>query len=376
MNRVIVVGEGIVGASVAYHLTKQGISVTTVDAVRDGQATAAGAGIVSPGGTVSRVPAFNALMAASFEHYERLIPELAEFGEADTGFQVVGALVVALDDHEQDRLNEVRQFAESRRSEGVRGIGDVEFVDAKASREMFPALGEIRSALHIPGAARLDGRLLRNGLIRAAESRGLQRIRGEARLSPDNDLVNGVVVDGERIDADAVVLAGGAWSRELVRDLGLNLPIEPQRGQIAHLSMPGATTTEWPILSTFRGHYLLTFPSNRVVVGATREDGSGFDYRLTAGGVSEVLESAFSVASGLRAATLDEVRIGFRPKSPDDLPVLGRVPGQQHLFVATGHGPAGLSLGAHSGAVVADLVLGNDASIDLAPYSLARFGRS
>jgi D-amino-acid dehydrogenase len=89
--------------------------------------------------------------------------------------------------------------------------------------------------------------------------------------------------------------------------------------------------------------------------------------------VAEVLESAFSIADGLREATLEEIRIGFRPKSLDGLPILGKVPGQDNLYLATGHGPAGLSLGAHSGALVANLVLGHDLDVDLTPYLPERF---
>jgi D-amino-acid dehydrogenase len=376
MNSVIVIGEGIVGASVAYHLTCAGVSVMTVDASREGQATAAGAGIVSPGGTTSNIPVFNRLMAESFAHYEWLIPQLAEEGEPHTGFETVGELLVALDDDEQDLLEEMRQIAEGRKSDGVPGIGDLALVDTTTAREMFPPLSEIRGALHIAGAARIDGRQLRMALIGAAEKRGLKRISGEARLAHENAFLRGVLVNGERFDADAVVVAGGAWSGDLLRELDFTLPIEPQRGQIAHMSVPGQQTSNWPILATFQRHYILTFPTNRVVAGATREDGSGFDYRLTAGGVAEVLESAFSIADGLRAATLEEIRIGFRPKSVDGLPILGKVPGQDNLYLATGHGPAGLSLGAHSGALVADLVLGKDVDVDLSPYRPDRFSRT
>jgi D-amino-acid dehydrogenase len=375
MNKVVVVGEGIVGASTAYHLARTGIDVTTVDASRDGQATAAGAGIVSPSGTTSQLPEFNQLMAESFSHYEWLIPQLTEEGESDTGFETVGELLVALDDVEDKLLDDARHIAEQRHADGVRGIGEVELVDMQTAKRMFPALSDIPRALHIPGAARLDGRKLRLALLGAAEKHGLTRISGEAELLAENGDVSGVTVGGRSIESDAVVVAGGAWSNNLLGAIGFEVPVEPQRGQIAHISVPETETSAWPILATFQRHYILTFPRNRVVAGATREDGSGFDYRMTAGGVAEVLESGFSIASGLRSATLEEVRIGFRPKSVDGLPILGKVPGQERLYLATGHGPAGLSLGAHSGAMVADLILGNEISFDLEPYSPTRFSQ-
>jgi D-amino-acid dehydrogenase len=370
---VIVIGEGIVGASVAYHLVRAGVRVTTIDASRNGQATAAGAGIVSPGGTTSVIPDFNRLMAAAFDHYQWLIPQLAEDGETETGFETVGELLVALDDDEHEQLSAQHEVASQRRDDGVGGIGELSIVDNQTAHEMFPALSEIRGALYIPDAARLDGRLLRNALLSAAEKHGLERRTGTGTMLHDNGNVRGVQVGGERIDADAVVLATGAWTAELLSELRIDIPIAPQRGQIAHLSMPDQVTRHWPIIATFQRHYVLTFPENRVVAGATRETGSGFDYRLTAGGVRDVLDAAFSVADGLRTASLDEVRIGFRPMSPDNLPILGPIIGQDGLFIATGHGPAGLSLGAHTGAIIADMIQGNNIQIDLEPYSPDRF---
>jgi D-amino-acid dehydrogenase len=96
---------------------------------------------------------------------------------------------------------------------------------------------------------------------------------------------------------------------------------------------------------------------------------------MTAGGVREALDEALRIAPGLADATLDEVRVGLRPESPDDLPILGRIPDHERLYVATGHGASGLQLGPYSGAVVADLALGwspaSDA--DLAPFAPDRF---
>src|SRR5690606_831870 len=99
----------------------------------------------------------------------------------------------------------------------------------------------------------------------------------------------------------------------------------------------------------------------------------GFDRRLTAAGVHEVLSEALRVSPGLGQATIEEMRIGFRPASPDQIPVLGQAPGYRNLFLATGHGPSGLQLGPFSGAIVADLALGIPSPLDLSPYSADRF---
>ncbi|HEX6800439.1 MAG TPA: FAD-dependent oxidoreductase, partial [Ktedonobacterales bacterium] len=191
----------------------------------------------------------------------------------------------------------------------------------------------------------------------------------------EGDRVTTVEVGGERLAAGAVVLARGAWSAKMGEALGFLLPVFPQRGQILHLELPGTDTSRWSIIQGFHSHYLLTFPRHRVVVGATRESEAGFDPRVTAAGLREVLDEALRVAPGLAGATVHETRVGLRPASPDGLPILGRAPGLENVYLATGHGPSGLQLGPYSGAVVAELALGRPApaALDLTPFAPDRF---
>ena len=124
-----------------------------------------------------------------------------------------------------------------------------------------------------------------------------------------------------------MVVAAGAWAPELLEPLGVPLAVAPQRGQITHLRLEGADTEAWPIVLPPGSHYLLAFEDSRVVVGATRETGSGFDHRITAAGQAEVLNEALAIAPGLGPATLVETRVGFRPVGPDLKPMLGGSPG-------------------------------------------------
>lgn len=372
---VIVIGGGIVGASAAYALARCGARVTLVDRGDAGQATAAGAGIISPGTSIRPLPAFFAIGRPASAFYEPLLAQLAEDSETDTGYEVAGLLHVATSEDEAARLPELARLFEQRRDAGFAHIGTVTRLTGDEARALFPALGSLPGAIHTSGAARVDGRLLRDALRRAAETRGAHILTGEARLDTAGDRVEAVAVGGERLPAGAVVLSGGAWSAALGEALGVALPVVPQRGQILHLEMPGAETDRWPIVVGFHSHYLLTFPPNRVVAGATRESDSGFDVRMTAGGVHEALSEALRVAPGLAGATLREVRIGLRPASPDGLPILGRLPGYANVYAATGHGPSGLQLGPYSGALVASLALGEPppADLDLAPFAPGRF---
>jgi glycine/D-amino acid oxidase-like deaminating enzyme len=117
-------------------------------------------------------------------------------------------------------------------------------------------------------------------------------------------------------------------------------------------------TEAWPAVLPPGSHYLLAFGGSRVVLGATRETGSGFDYRVTAAGQAEVLNQTLTVASRLGPATLVETRIGFRPVEPDLKPMLGRIVGLDGLVIGNGLGPSGLTIGPFAGRVLAQLMLG------------------
>ncbi|WP_219417071.1 NAD(P)/FAD-dependent oxidoreductase [Pseudonocardia nigra] len=367
--RVIVIGSGIAGASAAYHLARRGAEVVVVDADRTGAATAAGAGIISPWATRDELHYPFAAAAASY--YPELVAELGEHTAEETSYAVVGALVASAD---EAVLRAAHERVEARAATRP-AAGEVALLDPAQARELFPPLAPELAAVHISGGARVDGRRIRASMLDAARARGAELRSGHAELDGD-----GVRVSGESIAADAVVVAAGAWSGELVAALGVRIDIAPQRGQISHLGVAdiagiaGTPTARWPVVSPVSSHYLLAFPDARVVVGATRETGAGFDHRVTAAGQAEVLEQALAVAPGLRDATLLETRVGFRPASADGQPVLGPLRDHPHVVLASGFGSGGLTLAPYAGSLVADLALGEPVSFDLTPFRPDRFG--
>ena len=366
---VVVVGAGILGASTAYHLAGLGAQVTLVDQAHTGRATAAGAGIVCPWASGTDDPVFYRLYVEAARYYASLIPELADLGEADIGFRKVGGLVVA------DDAAELRGFVEMlrRREADTPEMGPVSLLTPRESRELFPPLRADFAAIHIAGGGRVDGRRIASALTRAAARRGASLRDGHAELVATGDNISGVRVAGQIIGADRVVVTAGAWAPEILRRHGVALTIEPQRGQIVHLGLPGQDTSTWPVVLPPGSHYLLAFDDSRVVVGATRESGVGFDNRVTAGGQAQVLSEALRVAPGLADATLIETRIGFRPIGPGVRPLLGYV-GPAGLLVGNGLGAAGLTIGPFAGSLLADLALGVTPAVDLAPFDPARAG--
>lgn len=382
--RVIVIGSGIGGAATAYHLAARGAEVVAVDAPRPGVATEAGAGIVSPW-TSRWDNQIYPLAAAAGAYYPQLAAALAEQGQ-HTSYEVVGGMVVS---ESAAELDEAEALLLSRVAEAP-GAGAVSRLDPAQARSLFPLLAPDLGAVHLSGAGRVDGRRIRRALIAAAKQRGARFVRAMASLLPNVPAMAGtsapgalvtangrwrVTAGGEELVADALVLSAGAWSAAVAERLGLVVPVAPQRGQITHFELPGTDTAAWPVVLPRSSHYLLSFPGGHVVAGATRETGSGFDHRVTAAGQREVLDHALAVAPGLADSTLAETRIGFRPATPDTLPLLGAVDGHPGLWLATGFGPAGLTLAPYAGKLIADLVLGGDVPADLlAPCSPARFG--
>jgi glycine/D-amino acid oxidase-like deaminating enzyme len=360
--RVIVVGAGIVGAVTGYRLAAEGAEVLVVDADRQGQATAAGAGVVFPWPVGPTGTGAKDFWWAAAARYPVLLSQLAADGEPDPGYARVGAMTVTEDESGLDPriLHEVRDRDPS--------IGDIEVLPAGEPARRFPGLRDDLAGVFVSGAGRVDGRSMQSALLRAAERYGARRIGGDAKLVTAGSRVTGVEIDGEVIGAHAVVVAAGAWTVDLCGPLGITVPVEPQRGQIAHLYLSNVDTSDVPVVRTFRDHYLLAFPGGKIVVGATRESEAGFAYQQTAGGVHKILDDALSVAPGLADAVLEEVRIGFRPLSTTGKPILCSP--QDGLVVVTGLGASGLTLAPLAGTIAADLALGRPASVDISAFGL------
>jgi D-amino-acid dehydrogenase len=367
--RLVVVGSGIVGSACAYAAAGLGAQVILIDSARPGQATAAGAGIICPWTADIDDPAGYAFACAAARSYPGLVAELAGQGAADVSYRQVGALVVA--DHE-DQLEQARASLLARHDENPE-MGDIRKLTGAAAQHLFPPLRRGMAAVHIPGAARVDGRKFRDALITGAARKGTTVRTGHATLACRGGRAAGVLAAGELIEADAVVAATGAWTPSFVEPAGVVARVTPQRGQIVHLSLGSADTGHWPvILPASSGHYLLAFGDSRVVAGATREPGAGFDDRVTAAGLSEVLAQALAVAPGLGSATYLETRVGFRPAGPDSRPLLGPVRGVPGLVVATGLGAEGLTMGPYAGSIAARAALGLDPGLDLTPFDPLR----
>ncbi len=370
---VVVIGGGIVGASLAYELSVAGLTVTLFEGELPGRASDAGAGIASPQTSHDPDADWYRFGAAALEHLRQLVPRLGEDGVAlgADSFSECGSLVLALAEHEDPWFEEARQLV-TERDEAVAEVSPSQ------ARALFPPLGRPWRALYCPGSARVDGRRWAAGLRQAAARRGVttltERVTGLVRRHDD------LTVDGAgtAVGCARVVLANGAWSAPLARHLGVDLPVSPTKGEIVHLEPIAADDEEpqcdrWPIVQPILNFYLVPWPHGRVACGGTFEPQAGFDVRPTAGGVRDLLRECLTIAPGLAGAAVLETRVGLRPTTPDDRPLLGPLPGASSVLACTGHGANGLLLGPYSASLVAEALVTERMPGALAPFSPRRF---
>jgi glycine oxidase len=192
--------------------------------------------------------------------------------------------------------------------------------------------------------------------------------------------VTGFVVAGDRVVAvqtsdgtvkvGQVVVASGAWTGLVTRWLTSEVPVGPQRGQIAAFS----PTPEGPRVAHVvhgPGGYIIPKPNGTACVGATHEF-VGFDARVTTYGMKFLADLALRLAPGLETATLTHVWMGFRPVLlREGLPPVGLLPGLRNAYVAAGHGAVGMTLGAGVGKTLAQLIRGEQTDVSLAAFDPA-----
>ena len=371
---VAIVGGGIAGLAVAWRAQQRGLRTLLLERDRlAGGATHVAAGMLAPI-SEARVGerGLLALSRASLDRYRAFVEELTSASECDPGYSACGTLLVARDRDEAEALE--RELAE-REALGL----PVERLLPSEARRREPALAPtLRLALDIPGDHAIDPRALSGALAVAAERAGgtLREGTHVARIatSEDGERVAGVELsDGERVAADQVVIAAGAWVEALE---GLpahaRVPVRPVKGQIMRLRDPAGAGLLTRVLRMQPG-YLVPRGDGHYVLGATMEE-QGFDTAPTAGGIFELLRDAIELVPGVSELQIEEVAAGLRPGTPDNAPVLG-AGALQGLHWAAGCFRHGILLAPIVGDALAATLAGEELPEVAQPFGAARLAR-
>jgi len=367
---VAIVGGGVIGCSIAYYLALAGQKVVVLER----EHLAAGASGVAAGMLAAQVeapftnPFFDLTVQGRAEH-----APLAEQLRADVGLDVecrtTGILRVASTESERVDLQRTLKWQSAR---GLRG----EWIEPQHLGECEPLLAGVAGRLLAGGAwfpdeAQVRGPRLVQALAAASVKRGARMLEGTWALgfSTAGERVTGVRTPAGTLEADTYVLAAGVWSPDLVRDLGLELPVGPVKGQIATLRALNQTLRQ----VVWSGDcYLVPRVDGQVVLGATQEDGN-YDARPTLAGIGALSEAALELLPWAGQLVLEGVWAGLRPAAPDRYPIVGRAPNCRNLFLATAHFRNGVLLGPLTGRLLANHILSGTESAELRPFGLARF---
>lgn len=372
---VIIIGGGVIGCSIAYHLAREGVSVTLIE--RDGIASGASgvaAGMLTPVAEHEVEGSLYQLALASLQSFPDTLQAVHEASGIDPEYITAGTLRVAFTEEEEQALRALIPK--------VRPAVEADWLTAQEILSVEPRLTqELRGALFTPAERQVRSVRLTQGYAQAAAAQqGRTRFLLGAQvagLTYMGDRITGVrLADGAHLTADHVVIAAGAWSGLLTEDLptrqagmGLRIPVRPVRGQILSLhTVPRPLRT-----NVFWGKgYLTPKVDGAILVGATQEE-VGFDTRGTLQGLSWLTSIATKLLPELGEATVGALQAGLRPGTPDDAPILGLVPGFQGLSLATGHYRSGVLLSPITGRLMAELITTGATSIPIEPFSLARF---
>ena len=366
-SHAIVVGGGIIGCATAWALARAGCAVTLFERGMPGaEASSAAAGIVAPLGH-SADSAFARLALASWRLFPALADELREVTGIDVEYVARGTIYPLFTAEEVERL-EARVAGQLEPEYGI------EAWDTADVRVNEPALStEVRGAMFVRADHWVNNQRLVIAYAQAAVAAGVVLRAGAAvtRVAVEVGRARGVVADGELWEADAVVLAAGAWTGELIASFGARLPIEPRRGQMLALGHVPPT-----LRHCVHGDdvYLVPRPSGELLVGATVER-VGFQRGVTAAGIAGLLGAAIALCPSLGALPIIRTWSGLRPWAPDGLPVLGPWPDVEGLWVTTAHYRNGILLAPITGRLMAAWLTTGDPGIDVDEFLPARFAR-
>lgn len=332
---VVVIGAGIIGSMSSYLLAKRGLSVAMLEADALGNhASGFAFGGLDPLHGMGLPEPLLDFSLHCFGRHRDMAQELQEATGIDIHYQTRDRLYLAFDE------DEIKQHDASLSWMKEVSMFDVQRVDGDAARRLEPKVNlACAGALYQQGAASVDAYNLTLAAARAAEQQGAELVMQRATgIEGRGGQAAAVTFESGKIEAGAVIVAMGPWSRVVADWCGVELPVQPLKGQILRLSSGGPA---FDIALNYRGNYVDSKPDGLVWTGSTEEE-EGFDANPSAAARDVIWQNAVQMAPALANAQLVKQTACLRPVTPDGIPIAGRLPGWENLYVATGAGRKGI----------------------------------
>ena len=351
---ILIVGGGIIGLAIAVELKRQGAKVTVVSQDFTQAASQAAAGMLAPMAEKLTSSPLLDLCLRSRWLYPEWTQKLEQLTGVDTGYLPCGILAP------------VYNLPES-----ITQRDNAAWLDQATIKLYQPGLSDrVVGGWWYPEDGQVDNRCLMQSLLQATQTLGIELKEGVKvkAIHQHQGRVKCVLTDGGQLEAEQYVLAAGSWSSQL-----LPLPVRPVKGQMLSLGMPQKRHQPFSLQRVIYGDgiYLVPRQDGRLIVGATVEEVDWTPFN-TPKGIQSLLDKATELYPAAADWQIEELWWGFRPGTPDELPILGRS-ACDNLFFATGHYRNGILLAPITASLMADLLLEQKSDPLLAAFSYQRF---
>lgn len=376
---VVVIGAGVIGSSIAYHLARQKLQVTLLERKEPASGSSGACdGLVF---LQSKKPGIHLELAMEsrrrFDKLARCLPISIEYRKT-------GGMVVI---ETESEMAAMEQYVASQQRIGL----DVRLLNARQTRQMEPGLSEqVLGAAYSPLDGQVNPIALTLGFMLGARALGAHLVCGAEVQGIDirAGRVSGVITDMGNFETDIVVNAAGAYAPEIGKMVGLTIPIKPRRGQIlvtepcpplirhCMISASYIAAKYNPEIASKRddGMSMEQTEKGNLLLGSTREF-AGYDNQVTTRGLKHIAEKSIHILPVLEKVKIIRAFAGLRPYTPDGLPVLGPVGKISGFIMAAGHEGDGIALSPITGELIAQWIAEGKSDFSLDAFQLERFTR-
>lgn len=380
MKKIVIIGGGLIGSSIAWHLCKLGYKPTILekDFILENGASGACEGLML---LQSKKPGIHLDMAIdSINAYEKIKKELS----SDIEFEKTGGIVLIHSEREMEILQEY--VGKQKKSGAI-----LQMLSCDEVKKMVPQVAhDIQGGSFSPNDAVINPLSLTNAWHEDIIKRGGEIIQNceVLNIELDGDEVKKVITSNGKIDVDLVVNASGAYGAQIAKMVNIEIPITPRKGEIMITRAKSKPVLKYPLLSATyiaakydpeiaksgTGFAIDQTKHGNILIGSTREFAE-FDKSSTIKGMNSIAKSITKTLPNLKDIKIIRSFAGLRPYTPDGLPFLGEHKKVKGFIFACGHEGDGVTLGAITGEIISKIIDNQDVKYDMNYFDPARFDR-